>query len=262
LIFDNSDLGIYSRLDGLSDYVWTGFYFANEVSYDLSIILDFQANRWSAFVEGDLLVDQEPITTTGLTLDLGDIDAVWVPQNDFFAGDNFMLFDNYRVTAETTQAPIIVLQPKNQSASAGQKVSLTVGARGAEPISYQWRFNGQDLPGANDPILDLANFAPSQTGTYSVRVQNPFGSTTSQDVELTVPELVPIELTSGWNPAGDAVLLTITGSAGVRVTIQVSSDLVTWGDLDTMTLVGGRLAFADPQPPNRPQRFYRVRLTP
>jgi subtilisin family serine protease len=262
LTFDNSDLGIYYRLDGPSEYVWTEFYFSNEVRYDLSIVLDFQANRWSALIEGDLLVDNAPITTTGLALDLGDIDAVWVPQNDFFAGDNFMLFDNYRVLAEGTQAPVIVLQPKSQSVAAGQRVTLTVGARGAEPLSYQWRFNGQDLPGANDPILGLANFAPSQAGTYSVLVRNAFGLVTSQDVEVTVPVMAPIQLASGWNPAGDALLLTVTGSPGVRVTIQVSSDLVTWADLETVTLVGGRLEFVDPQRPNRSQRFYRVRLIP
>ena len=33
-------------------------------------------------------------------MNLGDIDAVWLVYDTTAPGDNFMLFDNYRVTAE------------------------------------------------------------------------------------------------------------------------------------------------------------------
>ena len=48
----------------------------------------------------------------------------------------------------------ITSQPQSQSAPAGADVTLSVTASGAGPLSYQWQFNGTNLP--NDIITTVA----------------------------------------------------------------------------------------------------------
>jgi hypothetical protein len=99
LDFDNDDLGVYYYLDGTNNRVWSESVFTNGVTYPLSMKLDFTRNRWSATFNGALLATNQPLTTTGLPLNLGDIDAGWVVFNLSAPGDNYMIFDNYLITA-------------------------------------------------------------------------------------------------------------------------------------------------------------------
>ena len=46
-----------------------------------------------------MVVNGEPITTKGAKLDLNEIDAVWAVRDAAKPGDNFMVFDDYRITA-------------------------------------------------------------------------------------------------------------------------------------------------------------------
>jgi len=108
--FDNSTLGINYLLEDDVDFVSTGYAFEHEGTYDLEIVMNFAMNRWSAKLTGSasatVLVSSEKITTRGSALNIGDIDAVWVYGPSTNApGDNFMVFDNYRVTAEA-DAPL------------------------------------------------------------------------------------------------------------------------------------------------------------
>jgi hypothetical protein len=100
LDFDNFFTNINYRLDGTNDYVDTGVYFAPNASYTLSITMNFASNLWSASLGNTLVVTNLPITTTNAPLSFGDVDAVWSLYDPTAPGDNFMLFDNYRVTAE------------------------------------------------------------------------------------------------------------------------------------------------------------------
>ncbi len=100
LDFDNYYLDISYRLDGTNNWVTTTVKFTNGVAELLVVEMDFAANRWSATFGGRLIATHQPLTTTGAELSLGEIDAVWVYYNPARPGDNYMLFDNYRVTAE------------------------------------------------------------------------------------------------------------------------------------------------------------------
>ncbi|HUL51365.1 MAG TPA: hypothetical protein VLU94_02145 [Candidatus Nitrosotalea sp.] len=102
--FDNVTGNIcYLLDDGI--FVPTGFAF--ELAgpdglglYDLEVTMNFASNRWSASLNGTIIANARPMTTKGAMLNLGDIDAVWINQTPGSPGDNFMVFDNYRVTAE------------------------------------------------------------------------------------------------------------------------------------------------------------------
>jgi len=75
----------------------------NKGIYDLEVTMNFASNVWSATLNDVLFVSSKRITTRGAALNLGDIDAVWVygPYTNA-PGDNFMVFDNYKVTAEAS----------------------------------------------------------------------------------------------------------------------------------------------------------------
>jgi hypothetical protein len=105
LDFDNYDLGIYYLLDGTNDFVWTGQTFVNDDTNTLVMTMNFPQNSWSATFDGVVLVTNQPITTIRAPLNLGDVDAVWTVYDTNAPGDNYMLFDNYRITAEVIPPP-------------------------------------------------------------------------------------------------------------------------------------------------------------
>jgi len=103
LDFDNLTTEINYELDD-QEFVFTGFLFENGDQnggeYDLFVIMNFADNLWSAWLNDVQIVDRKEMTTQGLALNLGDIEAVWVNRTLGKPGDNFMAFDNYAVTAE------------------------------------------------------------------------------------------------------------------------------------------------------------------
>lgn len=117
LDFDNYYTNISYRLDGNSDYTNTGFYFTRGVTYPLLITMNFAANRWSASLGSTLIIPSLPITTTNAPLGYGDADAVWYLYDINAPGDNYMLFDNYRVTAEAISARVELLERTGQGSS-------------------------------------------------------------------------------------------------------------------------------------------------
>lgn len=98
--FRNEDLRIYTALDGTNVFVWTGKTFTHDVTYELVVTMNFASNLWNATLDGAPLATNKAITTTGAPLNLGDVDAAWVLADPANPGDNFMIFDNYSITAE------------------------------------------------------------------------------------------------------------------------------------------------------------------
>src|SRR5215469_13581881 len=80
--------------------------------------------------------------------------------------------------------PSIVTQPVGAAVPAGQDAKFSVVASGSPTLSYQWRFNGTDIPGATDTNLMVIRAGTSNAGLYSVQVTNAYGSTNSADASL------------------------------------------------------------------------------
>lgn len=84
----------------------------------------------------------------------------------------------------------IEAQPAARTVLAGANTSFSVKATGAEPLSYQWYFNDNVIPGATSPTLLLNAVKPAFAGEYSVRVSNPFDEEQSSRALLRVEEPV------------------------------------------------------------------------
>ena len=80
--------------------------------------------------------------------------------------------------------PDIFVQPQPTAKFSGQKATFYVQAVGA--TAYQWRFNGQWIPGATRSVLELTPATRSNMGSYDVLVYNGSGYTVSQSAALTI----------------------------------------------------------------------------
>ncbi len=65
------------------------------------------------------------------------------------------------------------------SASVGANVTLTVIATGPAPLSYQWQFNGANLPNETNKTLPFIALALTNAGDYTAIVTNLSGGTNS-----------------------------------------------------------------------------------
>ena len=91
--------------------------------------------------------------------------------------------------------PTITTQPQSEQVPLGTTATFTVVASSATPLSYQWRLNGADLPGATGAVLVLTDVQASDAGDYTVEVSNAFGGVTSVPATLIV--LFPPSITLG-----------------------------------------------------------------
>ncbi|MEO6035241.1 MAG: Ig-like domain-containing protein, partial [Verrucomicrobiota bacterium] len=87
---------------------------------------------------------------------------------------------------EAPTAPTILLQPQSREALPGANVIFNVTAGGASPFSYQWQYNGINIPGAISDLFELRNVRTNDSGVYRVIVSNEAGSTSSAQAILTV----------------------------------------------------------------------------
>jgi hypothetical protein len=156
----------------------------------------------------------------------------------------------------------ILSQPVATSAGVGGQAAFGVGATGAQPIIYQWRFHGTnsagtpgDISGATNATYTINNVQSTNAGWYSVRVSNPCGSLDSTPALLTVlPVCVSVDLYVGLNLTG--------GVPGRQYHICSAPSLtepVTWTTNATITqTVPGVLWIETNSPANKPQKYYRV----
>ena len=90
-----------------------------------------------------------------------------------------------------TFPPAIIIQPANQTVSAGTTALFTVTASGSPPLIYQWFLETNAITGGTNSSLVLNNVQPTQVGNYSVVVSNAYGTAASSNALLTVLTFPP-----------------------------------------------------------------------
>jgi hypothetical protein len=115
----------------------------------------------------------------------------------------------------TPVAPGITTQPASQTVTEPAAATFQVVATGDAPMSYQWRRNGADIPGATSSSYTLNPTAVADNGAqFSVHVSNAAGNITSAAATLTVnPAAAPPSITT--QPANQTV--TAPGAATFSV---------------------------------------------
>jgi hypothetical protein len=135
-------------------------------------------------------------------------------------------------------------------------VTFTVSAGGTAPLSYQWRFNGTNIPGANLSSYTRMNLQPSDSGNYSVQVTNVAGTITSSNALLTVTAPQPLEFQL-ISLESNQVRLVLNGEPGTYA-VMTSSNLVDWEPWTNLAISNVPVQILDELLTNVPSRFYRA----
>ena len=225
----------------------------------LAVAMDFGRGKWSATWNGaPLTIYEQPLTTTGAALTLGSIDAFWQFGNSSFPGNNYMLFDNYSVTAGPSDVPRILLGPQDATVEAGSDVFLNVAAAGAAPLAYQWSYTNGVINGATNDNLILRNVVSGQSGTYSVLVSDANGTASAAAV-VTITNPPPqaqfvVPAFSGTN----GLLLQLSLAIGNNYRLQTSTNLLDWSTIAAFYAAGTNTLCFDSATSGFKEKFYRL----
>jgi hypothetical protein len=112
--------------------------------------------------------------------------------------------------------PQITFAPTNQTVTVGSPVAIAVSAIGGNPLSYQWRLAGANLPAATGSTFAIASADSTNAGNYTVVVSNPGGSVTSSVAVLTVisAPIITAQPVSRTNNQNLDVTFSVTASGG------------------------------------------------
>ncbi len=137
------------------------------------------------------------------------------------------------VLAVTERAPFIARFLAPQTVLAGHGAAFSVLALGSSPMTYQWRRNGADLPGATDATLTLPQVGFDDGGYYNVVVSNAWGQAISaKALLLVVPALVWRSSPAGYAPTnippGLTNLTAIAAGDYHIVALKADGTVATW----------------------------------
>ncbi|HEY9250135.1 MAG TPA: immunoglobulin domain-containing protein [Rariglobus sp.] len=104
--------------------------------------------------------------------------------------------------------------PLSQTVLSGGEVTFSVTASGTPAPTFQWKKQGEDIPGATQATLTLTAITLDDAGEYTVVVTNTIGSTESAVATLTVH--IPPKITA--QPAGRTVGIGATVIFSVSAT--------------------------------------------
>ena len=150
----------------------------------------------------------------------------------------------------------VVEQPKSATILAGRSHTLSAKVTGSVPLSFQWKKNGENIPGAVRSSLTFSPAAEGDSGTYQLVVTQGATVVNSQPATFTVKPVpayvnLPGELVthlkfdgdfadaSGRNNSGTAkgspqLIAGKVGSGAVRVSTTVSGGAVATANYVTL----------------------------
>ena len=219
LLYDSGFFSVFATVNGYST-----LQLAPQVVAPENLIWTVQWEGIETGEKGALVFNDPP--TVGQSTDGTDGGAYWellegqwtrrwnlnqTPPGNFYA----------QVTATTipqASAPVILASPQTQSIAEGASVALTVSAVGTEPLFYQWRHEGTDLPDATNATLRFEAVTLARAGQYRVAVSNEAGTVLSEPAILTVTQVNPLR-TVYDNATHFLAAVPVVGEHGGQVTL-------------------------------------------
>ncbi len=131
----------------------------------------------------------------------------------------------------TGTPPVITAQPLSQSASVQGSVTFSVTGSSSTTMSYQWLKAGTNISKATSSTYTISPLVSSNAGTYSVKVVNSAGTTTSSNATLTV--LIPPTITN--QPANVTISIGQTAQFSVGASASTSPIANTTNTSATLT---------------------------
>ena len=161
------------------------------------------------------------------------------------------------VNPNAAAVPVILGQPRSQTASYGSSVRFSVAVTGWEPLLFQWYFNETNaLTGATNRSLVLSNLQFDQAGAYSVRVSNIGGTVWSEPAYLSVVPAMHVDMIPRVRLEGQ------TGLTYRLDYINAIGDPNAWLNLTNVFLDVSPFYYLDESGVGQPRRFYRAMPLP
>jgi uncharacterized delta-60 repeat protein len=171
------------------------------------------------------------------TLLLDDAGQLWVGgrHTSGFALARLVSFNG---AAPSLSAPVMAAQAVNTGAS----VTLSVSATGTPAPTYQWRLDGNPIPGATNAAYVITGATAAHAGDYTVAITNPVGSVTAGPIRVDVlaRDLVAAS-TRALVPAGGSI------AAGFTIEGSVSKSILLRGVGPTLSSFSVANPLADPK---------------
>jgi hypothetical protein len=153
---------------------------------------------------------------------------------------------------------IITLAPTNQFLMTKATASFVSSAMGTPPIGYQWQFNGTNLAKATNSSLTIANVQPTNSGTYTLSITNPYGSFVTNVTLFVQPFVLNTASTNLWLTTS-GLLMRVDGVLTPNaLVIYASTNLTSWLPILTNPPTTGSVQVLDSSATNLPFRFYRA----
>jgi hypothetical protein len=132
----------------------------------------------------------------------------------------------------------ILTQPLSQAVAGGQTATFNVLAVYSPPFSYQWLFNGTNIPGATNASYSIPDVQPDNDGAYSVVVSDAVTNISSSNAVLTVVYPPPVIV---FEPTNSGVIVgsNVTFSAGATSYYPMSFQ---WQFSGTNLVDGGQIS--------------------
>ncbi len=105
-------------------------------------------------------------------------------------------------SGESPWSMAFLVQPQSRQVAQGSNVTFAVVVSGVAPLTYQWQFNGTNIPAATGSSYSETNVQLTNAGNYCVVVSDVGGSVTSSNAQLTVA-VAPVITTQ---PASQTVI--------------------------------------------------------
>lgn len=85
-------------------------------------------------------------------------------------------------------APVITNQSSSTNRCSGQSMTFSVTASGTYPLSYQWYKDNTIITSATNQDYTISSVSTASAGSYYCIVSNSCGSSTSNQIQLTIKE--------------------------------------------------------------------------
>jgi hypothetical protein len=169
--------------------------------------------------------------------------TVTVVLTDAEGGTNAMSFG---VTViQVVIPPAILVQPVGRTVTNGAPVTLAMTVAGTLPITYQWKLNGSDIPGATNAVLTIVSAGATNAGTYRVLAANAAGSILS-DVALLRVLISPIIQSIVRAEPGVEISFPTFSNLSYTVEFTDGAEPLVWLPLTTVAGTGAVLTVTDP----------------
>lgn len=152
------------------------------------------------------------------------------------------------LAAPAFPVPVVETQPQSQSVALGTAISLTVGASGPGPLSYQWYRDQAPIDGATSAVYAVSAATVGDAGVYRAVVSNAYGATSSSSAEVLLvaqPPSITTEPVAVTAAVGATASFSVVAVGSAPLTYQWFRGATSLNGQTTSALTLGAVQLAD-----------------